>query len=156
MSYTSSAKNEKMINLEMQKVRRNLFAEIRSMKETHSIWWDPSDRLKEMCGGRGCIQLEHFDLWTIFPAFVEYKKHWSPSFPLIRTTEEAIEYDFRKQNFHADSGAIQLDGCCRNCILYGFPCLNYCHEHVSDCKVPHLWNIKDEPTVIQELEYAYD
>ena len=134
--------------------RKNLFTQIRRMKETRSIWWDPSDRLKELCGGRGPIQLNHFDLWTIFPAFVEYKKQWSPSFPYVRETEDAIEHDFKEEMYH-DYEYTDIDGCCMNCIAWNFPCLNYCHEHVPECKVAHLWNIQDEPEVREALEEAF-
>ena len=183
MSYTSCVKNKKMNKLEMQKAhfgvrnkmrdhgipqeiidmifslvfsdsRGPLFTQIRSMKETRSIWWDPSERLKEMCGERGCIQLEHFDLWTIFPSFIQYKKHWSPSFPYIRTREAALEYNFKQEMYHDDEYT-EIDGCCMNCIAWNFPCLNYCHDQVPECKVAHLWNIEDEPAVREALEDAF-
>ena len=130
---------------------RKLFRQIRRMKETRSVWWDPSDRLKELCGGRGSIQLDHFDLWTIFPAFVEYKKECLCSFPYIFTTEDAIEDGFREEMYHDDEYTEIADGCCINCVLLNFPCLNYCHDHVPECKVSHLWNIEDEPAVRESL-----
>jgi hypothetical protein len=180
LSYASCAKNQKMNKLEILKVhfgvrnkmryhgvpqeiidlifslvfpysRRKLFRQIRRMKDMRSIWWDPSDRLKELCGGRGSIQLDHFDLWTIFPAFVKFKRHEGFMKRLPPFVEQRVEEVFKDKMCHSDEYT-EIDGCCVNCILYDFPCLNYCHEHEPECKVSHLWNIQDEPVVREVLE----
>lgn len=127
-------------------LQKNLFIQIRSIKENYSIWWDPSERLKELCGSRGSIQLNYFDIWTIFPQFIEYKKQWSPSFPLIGTIEDALEKDFRGETYHYVD-----DSVCMSCVEYNFPCLNYCDGNRSACKVIHFWDIKDEPCVKEAI-----
>lgn len=143
-----------IFSLVFPKARRKLFRQIRRMKETRSVWWDPSDRLKELCGGRGSIQLDHFDLWTIFPTFVEYKKEFLFSFPYMRRNDPLIENEFKGEMYHSDEHN-EIDGCCVDCIAWNFPCLNYCHEQVPECKVAHLWNIQDEPVVREALEEEF-
>ena len=35
-----------------------------------SIWWEPSYRLRELCGERGALQPRYYDYWKLFPAFI--------------------------------------------------------------------------------------
>ena len=112
---------------------------------TKSIWWDPSDTLKRMCGERGGIQLGYYDIWSLFRSFIPYRENkiCIPIHPELHLRNHNYEEEYIERCFNEDRcGRFQWG--CLNCIGYNFPCTNLLRED-SDSGIEFLWNIKDEP-----------
>ncbi len=111
-----------------------------------SIWWDPSDTLKKMCGERGGIQPGYYDMWSLFRSFIPYRKN-KLSFCIQSQLEgDDINYEeeYIERCFNEDRCG--REGECLNCISYNFPCTNLICEDL-DSGIEFLWNIADEPSL---------
>lgn len=106
-----------------------------SLKEKHSVWWNPSRRLIELCGERGALQPYHYDLWAIFPSYIPFKN--KRIYQGYSSSDKEDIFNLHKFVFSPQQG------CCGNCVAYRFPCLN-CSDN-KNCK--EMWSLVDEPRV---------
>lgn len=76
------------------------------IKTRKSIWVDPSNQLLSLTLDKGCIQRSHSDLERLYVYLSEIKENTCDE-----DFENAWEWCF--------------DSDCGNCVLYGYPCINF-------------------------------
>lgn len=88
------------------------------IKKNKPIWCNPSQRLLDSCRDIGCIQHTHTDL------------------------ERTLNYSNKELKDLVRE--LCFDNLCGNCVAYGFPCTNACHNGGLHPKLDCFWTIVNE------------
>ena len=124
-----------------------------------SIWWEPSYRLRELCGERGALQPRYYDYWKLFPAFISL----STAFEMV---SDSID-EYKEDQIDFDEMACQTEGPCPCCKHFRYPCVSKVEFSAAtgwsflerpNTSIIHLWDIEDEPYyrgIEQPDDYEY-
>ena len=121
--------------------RKRIPSVLDSLRETYSIWWKPSRRLKELCGERGALQPYHYDVSSVFPSYIPFKHN--PLYVGLSSFEKEDIFNLRRCSHYPQ------EGCCIICVAYKFPCAT-CSD-TGACQ--SIWDVSDEPRVSSHTEY---
>lgn len=130
--------------------RKKYLISIDSRYGKRSIWWNPSERLRKLCGERGAIQNKYFDSWSLFRSYVLCEHECimrNPHFIISFEEEDQIDREF----YIFRCGELN----CSECMLENFPC--GCLASYNS-KICGLWDIRDEPSlssVANQLDLQY-